>query len=187
MAQAPEFQAIEKRGVELKAGGRNRTDFVLLVLDLGCCECAPIPLEPPPVFQEPNTKLPPPLGDGPNLKVPAPATPEQNNLNCSLTGTTADSSGAVIANVAITITNLDTGAAQTLEANEQGQYSVNDLTAGRYSVRASWPGFKSTEKTGIVLQAGARERVDIVLTVGNVGAWRAPGYARTVKRPRQCG
>jgi anaerobic magnesium-protoporphyrin IX monomethyl ester cyclase len=92
----------------------------------------------------------------------------QENLG-SLSGTVTDSTGAAIANAKITITNADTKMTHTLKTNQMGQYAANDLPVGPYTVKAEAQGFHTTERAGIVLKAGARERADIVLTVGNFG------------------
>jgi protein TonB len=56
-----------------------------------------------------------------------------------------------------------------VKTNETGQYVVNDLGIGRYTVKAHMQGFKTTERTGIVLEAGDRVRLDLGLTIGYVG------------------
>lgn len=99
---------------------------------------------------------------------PQASSAAQQNLG-SVSGTITDQTGAVIANATITITNTDTKLTRTLKTNPMGQYAANDLQAGSYTVKAEAQNFRTTEKAGIVLKAGARERADIVLTVGNFG------------------
>jgi TonB family protein len=99
---------------------------------------------------------------------PQASSAAQENLG-SLSGTVTDSTGAVIANATITITNADTKMTHTLKTNSMGQYAANDLRLGSYTVKAEAQGFGTTERVGIVLKAGARERADMVLTAGNFG------------------
>src|SRR5215471_6676592 len=67
----------------------------------------------------------------------------------TVVGTVTDPSGAVMPNVAITITNTDTGLATQFKTNEAGQYVVPNLHLGHYTVRASAPGFKASEEKDI--------------------------------------
>ena len=99
---------------------------------------------------------------------PQASSAAQENLG-SLSGTVTDKAGAVIANATITITNTDTNLTHKLKTNPTGQYVANDLPVGSYTVKVEAQGFRITEKRGIVLKAGARERADIALTVGNFG------------------
>jgi len=84
----------------------------------------------------------------------------------TVVGTVTDTSGAVVPKVSINITNLDTGLATTLVSGQDGQYVAPDLAIGHYKLVASAQGFKSYEKSGIVLQVGDRLRVDVQLQVG---------------------
>jgi TonB family protein len=107
---------------------------------------------------------------GQELKTP-PATSSsasQESL-AALTGTVTDSSGAVVGNATIVITNADTGQARTLKTDAQGQYVANNLPGGHYSVKAEFQGFRTTVKTGLALKAGDRERADLILMVGDIG------------------
>lgn len=99
---------------------------------------------------------------------PQSSSATQQNLG-SLSGTVTDQTGAVIANATITITNSDTKLTRALKTDQIGQYAANDLQVGTYTVKAEAQGFQTTQKIGIVLKAGARERADFVLTVGYPG------------------
>jgi hypothetical protein len=69
----------------------------------------------------------------------------------TITGTVADPSGSVIPGAKITVTNAGTGQVRNVETNSSGNFIVPDLPIGTYSVRAEAPGFKSHERTGVVL------------------------------------
>ena len=84
----------------------------------------------------------------------------------SIVGTVTDSSGAVIANASITITNLDNGAVQILKTNQEGQYEAKRLAPGHYSVKAEYPGFKTAVVTGIVLEA-VLKGINVQQQIGN--------------------
>src|ERR1700733_7170911 len=84
----------------------------------------------------------------------------------TVVGTVTDPSGSVVPNVAITITNTDTGINHSFTTNDGGQYVAPDLPIGHYSLKAEASGFKVAEKTGVVLNVGDRARLDFSLTLG---------------------
>jgi hypothetical protein len=85
----------------------------------------------------------------------------------TILGTVTDPTGAVVPNVAITITNTDTGQSRQITSNASGQYVVPDLQIGHYRARAEVSGFKVVEQTDITLNVGDRARIDFKLEVGN--------------------
>lgn len=86
----------------------------------------------------------------------------------TIVGTVTDSTGAVIPNAKITVASPERGIHRDLVSNASGQYVVSALTIGTYSVTAEAPGFQKLEQTGITLQVGQYQRVDMVLKVGQV-------------------
>ncbi|MBZ5652928.1 MAG: TonB-dependent receptor [Acidobacteriia bacterium] len=84
----------------------------------------------------------------------------------TIVGTVTDPSGAVLPNVTITISNVETGIVQHIPTNNEGQYVAPSLRIGSYTVRAEGAGFKSAERKGLVLQVGDRIRVDFQMQVG---------------------
>jgi len=84
----------------------------------------------------------------------------------TIVGTVTDPSGAAVANVAVTVTNADTGAVRTIPTNDSGQYAAVDLQIGHYTVKAEAKGFKVAEQKDIVLTIGARIRVDFQMQLG---------------------
>jgi Carboxypeptidase regulatory-like domain len=84
----------------------------------------------------------------------------------TIVGTVTDPSGAAVANVAITVTNVETGAIRTIPTNDSGQYVAVDLQIGHYVVKAEAKGFKVAEQKDVVLTVGARMRVDFQMQLG---------------------
>ena len=84
----------------------------------------------------------------------------------TLVGTISDSSGAVVPNAAITITNMATGQTRKLASNDAGQYVASALPIGNYDVRVQASGFSLADTTGVVLNVGDRRRIDFTLKVG---------------------
>jgi len=85
----------------------------------------------------------------------------------TIVGTVTDSTGAIIPNAAMTITNTDTGVVNHLTTNTAGDYVAADIHIGHYTVRAEAKGFKAADRTDIVLAVGDRIRVDFKLELGS--------------------
>jgi hypothetical protein len=84
----------------------------------------------------------------------------------TIVGTVTDPSGAVIPNVAVTLTNTDTGLNRVIPTNDAGQYAAVDLQIGRYKIKAEVAGFKAAEQKDVVLTIGDRVRVDFQMQMG---------------------
>src|SRR5437868_1479118 len=84
----------------------------------------------------------------------------------TVTGTVADSSGGVLAAVAVTAKDLDTGVTRSTTTNQSGVYLFLGLQAGAYEISASRPGFNTARRDGVVLRVSDEVRLDLTLTVG---------------------
>jgi carboxypeptidase family protein len=84
----------------------------------------------------------------------------------TIVGTVTDPSGAVVPNVAVTLTNTDTGVSHVIPTNDAGQYVAVDLQIGHYRAKAEAKGFKVSEQKDIVLTVGDRIRVDFQMQLG---------------------
>src|SRR5437899_11520607 len=76
-----------------------------------------------------------------------------------ISGTVTDSQGAVVAGVRIRIVNEETKLERAATTDANGYYVASDLPVGVYSVFAEQFGFKTVQKTGNDLVAGARMSV----------------------------
>ncbi|MGZ4865974.1 MAG: carboxypeptidase-like regulatory domain-containing protein, partial [Candidatus Angelobacter sp.] len=93
----------------------------------------------------------------------------QATANASLQGTITDKSQAVIGNKAeVTITNKETGATRTTNTNDAGEYKFESLTAGRYSLKATAPGFSTVEAKDVELLVGRTSTQNFTLAPGAV-------------------
>lgn len=70
--------------------------------------------------------------------------------------------------VKVSVGNLATGAVRAVETTSSGDYVVNLLPPGKYSVRVERNGFKSFNVPSLDLAAGDRARVDATMQVGQV-------------------
>jgi hypothetical protein len=71
----------------------------------------------------------------------------QTTTTGELAGTVTDPTGAVLANAAVTLTSVTTGAKQTAQTGSSGAYRFPLLQPGTYKVSASASGFQPTERT----------------------------------------
>jgi Carboxypeptidase regulatory-like domain/TonB-dependent Receptor Plug Domain/TonB dependent receptor len=85
----------------------------------------------------------------------------------TISGTVTDSSGRVINNVQITITNVATGVTRDVTTNDEGFYSAPNLLPGTYDAKFSAQGFKSEERKSIELTVGASVGLDQTMRVGS--------------------
>lgn len=90
-------------------------------------------------------------------------------LTGTLTGTTMDSTGAVVPNAKITFTNERSGDVRTSVSNASGYFSITAIQPGTYTVSISAQGFKEWKQTGIVFAQGDNRNLpNISLEVGSV-------------------
>src|SRR5579859_3848487 len=87
--------------------------------------------------------------------------------NATLDGSVTDPAGALIPGAKVTVTNLATGVARTVETTSAGLYVVTALIPGVYKVELKAPGFRSKEITGIQLVIDQQARIDVQLEVGS--------------------
>jgi hypothetical protein len=85
----------------------------------------------------------------------------------SINGTVTDSTGAVVPESNVTLTEVTTGIQQTERSNAAGNYSFPDLKPGTYMVAVSKVGFKEARSSNIILTANQTSRFDAVLEVGS--------------------
>lgn len=104
----------------------------------------------------------------PWLVLTGEATAIAQVVNASVVGTVRDSSGAVIPNVQVQITNIATGISHTATAGASGDYSVEALDPGQYTVSAEQQGFRKIVLTGIILEVHQTARVDLILQPGQL-------------------
>ena len=87
----------------------------------------------------------------------------------TILGTVTDPTGAVMPQVSVTVTNVETNVKAVVDTDELGNYRAPSLIPGPYSVTFEKAGFKSFKRDGIVLVLDATVRVDAEMAVGAVG------------------
>ena len=83
-------------------------------------------------------------------------------------GTVTDQSGGAIAGATVIVTDVDRNTPRTLTTDQAGEYNAPNLLPGNYKVRAEAKGFKTFERSGVVLQINGEIRVDLSMQTGDV-------------------
>jgi hypothetical protein len=87
----------------------------------------------------------------------------------TLTGTVTDASHATVPNAPVTVLDQGTGATRTTTANSQGEYTIQDLQPGTYSVIVEQTaGFSKFTQKNIAINANQQVRVDVTLQLSSV-------------------
>jgi hypothetical protein len=92
----------------------------------------------------------------------------QAQFKAGIQGTVTDSSGGLVPEATVTLTNKETNQAQTTTANGDGFYHITGLPPGYYTLSAEKAGFKKQLFENVVVNAEATQGIDIVLTAGEV-------------------
>src|SRR5215471_7503382 len=81
-------------------------------------------------------------------------------------GSVTDQSGAIITGATVTVTDVARGISRPLTTDQAGQYNAPNLIPGTYTVRAQASGFRTVERTNILLEVGQEIQVDLKLQPG---------------------
>jgi len=86
----------------------------------------------------------------------------------SLRGTVTDANGGVVAGATVTVKSQSTGAATSATTTGEGTFDATFLQPGKYDVTVEAAGFKRAVSTGVLVNIGTVNAVDIVLEPGTV-------------------
>jgi outer membrane receptor protein involved in Fe transport len=84
----------------------------------------------------------------------------------AVSGTVKDKNQAAISNVNVTITNKATGLSRTTTTNENGEYRVDFLPAGRYDIKVSASGFGDVTIENSEVLVGKTNNFDFTMEPG---------------------
>lgn len=85
----------------------------------------------------------------------------------NMAGTVKDTTGAVIPNATVTITNEQTGAIFTAKSNTTGDVLIPNIPFGVYDITASAPGFAKYSLTGFRIDVGKSSTANLTLSVSS--------------------
>ena len=86
----------------------------------------------------------------------------------TISGSVMDSSGAVIPNAAVVLTNTETGVVTQASANDIGLYTLTNVPFGKYELKITAAGFKAYNRSRITVTVGQSLRLDVTLEPGQV-------------------
>jgi hypothetical protein len=92
----------------------------------------------------------------------------QAGATAQINGTVRDTSGAVLPGVDVTVTQTDTNFTRSTVTDEEGNYVLSNLPIGPYRLQASLSGFRTFQRTGIVLQVNADPTIVIEMAIGEL-------------------
>ena len=84
----------------------------------------------------------------------------------SIVGTVKDQAGAVVNAATAKATNVETGFSRSAPTNGYGEYRIDYLPVGKYTVELEAAGFRRFVQENIVLNVDQTQTVEITLTVG---------------------
>ncbi|HEX4312013.1 MAG TPA: TonB-dependent receptor [Acidobacteriaceae bacterium] len=93
-----------------------------------------------------------------------PAVAQQ--ITGSIAGTVKDAQGALVPSATIVATNNETGFSRTGPTNGYGEYRLDYLPVGSYSVEIKAPGFKTFDQRNLTLTVDQVQVLDVSLEVG---------------------
>lgn len=96
-----------------------------------------------------------------------PLAVHAQQLTATLSGVVTDSSGAVIPNATVTITQTSTNAVRTTQSDASGSYAVTNLPASTYTVSVFSSGFETYVAKNVVLNVAERRGLNVQLKAGS--------------------
>lgn len=94
------------------------------------------------------------------------ATTSAQQITATLSGIVTDASGSVVPNAHVVATNISTNTALAADSNATGEYRINLLPVGTYTLKVSAPSFKTFVQDGIVLELAQSANVNAQLAIG---------------------
>src|SRR5580700_7141387 len=92
----------------------------------------------------------------------------QGSYRAQLRGVVSDATGAVINNANVTITDAGTNISRVAHTNEKGEYYLTGLRPSTYTVKVQIPGFRTEERTGVVLAVDQEATLNFTLSPASV-------------------
>jgi Carboxypeptidase regulatory-like domain/TonB-dependent Receptor Plug Domain len=96
----------------------------------------------------------------------APSMFAQSIVTGGIAGTVTDQSGAVVANVTLTLKNSDTGEVSTATSSASGTYVFALLKPGEYTLSAAKEGFRTSARR-VTVTLGTTTGVKVALDIGS--------------------
>jgi hypothetical protein len=102
------------------------------------------------------------------LALAAPAAAQSQITTAVIQGAVADSSGAVLPGVDVSVRNVDTNFMRSLVTDREGRFAALQLPSGRYTLTFKLSGFATLVQENILVTVGQSARVNPVMKVSGV-------------------
>jgi hypothetical protein len=87
-----------------------------------------------------------------------------------LSGAVTDPAAAAVSGATVVASQKDTGFSRKVTTDSRGEYTIDGLAPGAYTITAQKEGFRDFEVTGVVLEVNQHARRDLQLTLGDARA-----------------
>lgn len=104
-----------------------------------------------------------------SLAIPLALSAVGQSDSTSVSGAVTDATGALLPNAKVVLRNEATGAEQTVNSNESGQYTIPNVRPGTYTVTVEASGFQTFKNTGVQVNASIPSKVDASMKIGDAG------------------
>src|SRR5262245_63031968 len=98
----------------------------------------------------------------------ASAVPSFAQTFGQISGMVTDTTGGVLVGATVTVTNTQTGATATQQANSAGLYVFPNLLPGVYNVKVEMDGFRTAIRNQVELQIQQTVRLDFKVEIGSI-------------------
>src|SRR5271169_1575690 len=92
----------------------------------------------------------------------------QGAYRAQLRGVVSDATGAVVHNATVTITDTGTNISSVAHTDDKGAYYFTGLRPSTFSVKVQVPGFRTAERTGVVLAVDQEATLNFTLTPAGI-------------------
>ena len=101
-----------------------------------------------------------------SILVMIPSVGLAQQASATVTGVVSDPSGAAVPSAQVALTNINTSVVRSTTANNEGAYSLLNVTPGSYTIKASANGFTTMTQTQVTLEVNQTATLDFHMKVG---------------------
>ena len=91
-------------------------------------------------------------------------------FKAGIQGTVTDTSGGLVPEAKVTLTNTETGKTQDVTTSSEGFYRISNLAPGKYTLTTEKAGYKKSVLENVQVSAEAVQGIDVALEIGEVTA-----------------
>ena len=91
-------------------------------------------------------------------------------FKAGIQGTVTDTTGGLVPDAKVTLTNTETNKAQEVTTSSEGFYRISNLSPGKYTLATEKAGYKKSVLENVEVNAEAVQGIDVALEIGEVTA-----------------